>query len=463
MSSAANRDFWMDAARKVARRINLGWWLDHLATPLVITAVAGSCALLLVRREAPATPFWILAASVSAAIVFVAAAAWLIARRRFEQPAQSLVRLEADLHLRNALSAARAGVTPWPPPVTRGHKRLHWNFPRLAITLLGSLSLLAAGLLLPVSMINKPQPPPPEEPLAWKKIEADIQRFDADKLADESYLNDMRKRVDELRAQKQEDWFSQSSLEATDSLKKSHHAETQRIERELTRANKALGGLQQNAPAAGDAEKQRLAGEFDQALQGLQNGPLKPNAALLDQLKQLDPKNLGQLPPEQLEQLRKNLQNQAKAMGDAAGDGSENQDWNDELMADDSNKDGNCCGGQGDGPSQDGDGPGGNGGVNRGPGHAPNPLGKEHKKLNTGELSALESKDLSHATPGDLLQLQDGQHEVDQSHHNPIAGGNVNTSGAGGDRVWKESPDPAEQAALKRFFEYPPSHPTSKN
>jgi hypothetical protein len=91
--------------------------------------------------------------------------------------------------------------------------------------------------------------------------------------------------------------------------------------------------------------------------------------------------------------------------------------------------------------------------VDRGPGHAPNPLGKEHQKLNTGELSALESKDLSHASPGDLLQLQDGQHHIDKTRQAPTDGGKLGSAGSGGDQVWKESPDPSEQAALKRFFE----------
>lgn len=452
MSSAANREHWMGAARKLARRVNLGWWLDHLAAPLILTAVAGVCVLLLVRRDFPAIPLWQLSASVATVIAVVAAAAWVVARRRFEQPVQSLVRLEADLHLRNALSAALAGVMPWPPPVAGGHFRLHWNFPRLAVPLLGSLSLLAAGLLLPVSIIHKPQPTAPDEPLAWKKIEADLRRFDADQLADESYLDDMRKRVGELRAQKQEDWFSQSSLEATDSLKKSHQAEIERMERELTRANKALGGLQQNAAGGGDAEKQRLAGEFDEAIQGLQSGALKPNAALLGQLKQLDPKNLGRLSPGQLENLRNNLERQAKAMCDTTAEGGECQDGSYGLMAGDPGGDGKDHVGQADVSSLDGEGPYGIGGVNRGPGGSSNPLGKEHQKLDTGELSALESKDLSRATPGDLLQLQDGQHDVDQTHHAPVAGGSVNASGAGGDLVWKESPDPAEQAVLKRFF-----------
>ena len=48
------------------------------------------------------------------------------------------------------------------------------------------------------------------------------------------------------------------------------------------------------------AEKNRLMEEFDQALQGLQNGAMKPNPALLEQMKQLDLKDLAKLTPEQL-------------------------------------------------------------------------------------------------------------------------------------------------------------------
>jgi hypothetical protein len=73
--------------------------------------------------------------------------------------------------------------------------------------------------------------------------------------------------------------------------------------------------------------------------------------------------------------------------------------------------------------------------------------------LKGGDLEALEAKDLSRSLPGDLLQLQDGEHDVDKSAAGTAAGGGINSTGAGGDRVWKESLDPEEQKALKKFFE----------
>ena len=258
-------------------------------------------------------------------------------------------------------------------------------------------------------------------------------------MVDEKYLEDTRKQIDELKSQEEEQWFSHSSLEATDSLKKSHRAETERVEKELGRAEKALGALEKNAGGMNTAEKNRLMEEFDQALQGLQSGALKPNPQLLEQMKQLDLKNMANLTPEQMEQLRENLKKHGQAMKDGQGEG-EGEDWSDELLA-------------GDDPGEgEGEGPG-NGGVDRGPGHADGVLGKENQGLETGELTGIEAKDLSQASPGDLLELQDGEHDVDHSPSGGSLGGKIDATGKGGDRVWRDALDPAEQLTLKRFFE----------
>jgi hypothetical protein len=80
-------------------------------------------------------------------------------------------------------------------------------------------------------------------------------------------------------------------------------------------------------------------------------------------------------------------------------------------------------------------------------------LGEEKEKLETGDLESLEAKDLSRSLPGDLLQLQDGEHQVDENATSDGDGGSVGNAGTGGDRVWRESLDPEEQRALKKFFE----------
>lgn len=440
-----NRDHWQAKAKQVARQVNLAWWLETLAAPLLIAALAGAAGLLIVRRELSQMEPWMPAAAIGGVLFLLALGCWAWAARKFEKPEQSLVRIEAAMQLRNSLSAASAGVAPWPEPVAKTDAGLRWQWSRLVVPPLGALVLLAAGLLIPVTARSNGTANAPEQPQAWKQLGSELDHLTKEEVVDEKYLEDTRKRLDELKSQQEEQWFSHSSLEATDSLKKSHRAETERVERELGRAEKALGDLEKNAGSANETEKNRMMEEFDQALQGLQNGAMKPNPALLEQMKKLDLKDMAGLSPEQMEQLRENLKKNADAMKDSRGKG-EGEDWTDELLAGDEGKDG-----EGDG---DGDGNGnGKGGVDRGPGHAPGVLGKEKNALETGDLTGLESKDLSHTTPGDLLELKDGEHEVDKSPSQITQGGNTEATGKGGDRVWKDSLDPAEQRTLKKFFE----------
>ncbi len=443
-----HRDHWLSRARQVSRRVNLGWWLEALSAPLLIVAMLGACAFLLVRREFPEIPLWQMAAAAGAAVVLLGLACWAWVARKFEKPEQSLVRIEASMRMRNALSAASAGVSPWPAPVKTVDAGLAWQWPRLLVPPIGALALLAAGMLIPIAARSHDGPAAADEPQAWKQISAELDKLTKEAVVDEKYLEETRKRLEELKAQEEEQWFSHSSLEATDSLKKSHRAETDRVERELGRAEKALQNIEKNAGAASEAEKNKMMEEFDQALKGLQNGAMKPNPKLLEQMKGLDLKDMAKLNPEQMQQLRENLKKNQEAMKNGKGEG-QGEDWSDELLAGDGDQEGEGNGeGEGDGEGEDG-----KGGVNRGPGHVPGVLGKEKNALETGSLTGLEAKDLSRSTPGDLLELQDGEHDVNHSPSRISQGGNTDATGKGGDRVWRDSLDPAEQRALKRFFE----------
>ena len=437
----SNRDHWQAKARKVARTVNFAWWLETLSAPLLVGAILAAAGLLVVRREFPQLEPWLLTATIGGMVLVLGVACWAWAARKFEKPEQSLVRIEAAMRLRNSLSAARAGVAPWPMPIEKIDAGLAWQWPRLLVPPLGALALLAAGLLIPVAARNLHPLSAPEQPQAWKQLSTELDKLTKEEVVDEKYLEETRKKLDELKSQEEEQWFSHSSLEATDSLKKAHRAETERVERELGRAEKALEALEKNAGAKNQAEKNRLMEEFDQALQGLQNGAMKPNPKLLEQMKQLDLKDMANLTPEQIDQLRENLKKNSDAMKSGQGKG-EAEDWSDELLAGDGD-------GKGDKP---GDGPG-EGGVDRGPGHDPGVLGAEKDSVETGKLTGLESKDLSRATPGDLLELQDGEHDVDHSPSAAAAGGATDATGKGGDRVWRDALDPAEQRTLKRFFE----------
>lgn len=451
-TETSHREHWLACARRVSRTVNLGWWLEMLAAPLLVAALIGAAALLVVRREQPALEPWVVPSAIGGAVVLTALVCWWLAARKFEKPDDSLVRIEASMRLRNALSAAKAGVAPWPAPVGKIDAGISWQWPRLIVPPLGALVLLAAGWFIPVSAKTTTSGPP-EQPQAWKQLDSELDHLTQEQVVDEKYLEDTRKRLEELKSQEEEQWFSHSSLEATDSLKKSHRAESERVERELGKADKALENLEKNAGAS-QAAKNKMMEDFDQALQGLQKGAMKPNPQLLEQMKGLDMKNMANLTPEQLQQLRENLKKNADAMKGAKGEGQGGDDWSDELLGDGEGEGkGNGNGeGEGEGEGKDGEGAG-KGGINRGPGHDPNVLGKEKDGLDTGALTGLEAKDLSNSSPGDLLELQDGEHDVDKSATRLSQGGNTDATGRGGDRVWKDSLDPSEQRALKKFFE----------
>ncbi len=423
-----HRDYWLRQAKSVRTRVNLGWWLETLAAPLVITSLASAAILLWIRRESPVES-WLLVSAVSGLVLSLAAVCLALAARRFERIEQSLVRIEAAMMLRNALSAARAGVAPWPAPLGKTHAGLRWQPARLMVPLLGSVALVAAGLWMPIAAGPDRVSHAPEQPQAWQQLAAELDFLSEEEVVDEHYLEETRKRLDELKSREPEQWFSHSSLEASDSLKKSHRAETGRVEHELGMAEKSLAALDNNS--ASQADRNRRIDEFDQALQGLQNGAMKPNPELLEQLANLDLKNLGNLSPAQLQKLREAIKLNAEKLKQA-----------------------NCDGGECDAAllAVEGEIPGA-GGVDRGPGHVPGLLGEETAPLETGDLTPLEAKDLSQAAPGDLLQLQDGEHDIDQSASPLTRGGNTTATGTGGDRVWRESLDPDEQRVMKRFFE----------
>ena len=190
----------------------------------------------------------------------------------------------------------------------------------------------------------------------------------------------------------------------------------------------------------------------------MSQGAMKPNQALLDQLGGIDAGQLKGLSRKQMDQLRENMREQAQKMQQAGGEGQQGEgqgdgggDWMDELLQGDGQGQGQGQGeGQGDG---EGEGPG-KGGLGRGPGTSPDVLGEKSGELKTGDMEGLESRDLSDTLPGDLLQLQDGEHQVDDSQRGLRVGGEVDDLGEGGELIWKVAPDlsPAEKKALREFF-----------
>jgi len=356
--------------------------------------------------------------------------------------------------MNNSLSAAQQGIIPWPTVMEEASDGMRWNLPRLFIPPALTLLILSAAFLLPISAKTE-QDTPPEEPANRQALQASLDELREDNSIDEEYLDKIEEKVKELREKPTEEWFEHASLEAIDTLKTSHEQQLQELERNMSKAERALNALQNHSESLGAQTRERLLNEFDQALENMNQGAMKPNKELLEQLGKVDTNQLGNLSPEQLDQLRENMRQNAQQMQNAGGgqqsQGQSGDDWLDELMQE-GGQPGNGEPGQGEGEGE-GQGPS-QGQPQRGPGTAPGVLGQQGDRLGAGDLEGLESRDLSNTLPGDLLDLQDSEHQLDKTKVGVRAGGEVEDLGEGGELIWKMAPNlhPNEKKALREFF-----------
>lgn len=432
---ATSRDsetWWRSRARETARSINLAWWLETLAAPVVIGSASASVAILAWRNHGGTGNAGILVGLLLGFTAILAIACWMRARRKFESPAQSLVRIEAALGLHNALSTADVGVTPWPSPVEKSiarHPGLRWQLRRLALPPAVAIASLIAALWIPIDGGSAGTTPPPSQPLAWTQLDAELDALMESAVVEETYIELTRERIDQLRARDASEWYSHNTMEATDSLAQAHRNESNRLEDALSRAQQAVERMREANPET----RLRQFEEYQKALDDMANAAMQPNDALRQQLAEIDPENLNQLTREQLERLREQLRNANDALRDARQNGEG------EPGDDDDGDENRMPGG---GPGEDG-------------GHDPRVLGDlPENEVETGEFTPLAARDLSNAALGDLLEMQTSPHDADDNTPSgPTHGGDTTATGRGGERIWRDSLDPAEQRTLRRFFE----------
>jgi hypothetical protein len=447
MNPLPPHEFWHRAATRTARKLNWGWWVQAF-TPLLILVGVGAFAVIfwMRSRQIPLDPGWT-AAAVSAATALAAVVAWLRARRTFIPSAAALVTLESRLGLRNALTTAAAGRAPWPRPSAAVDHGIRWSWPWLGAPVAATAAFLAAALLLPIPR-DADAAAPPTPPLAWEQMESWLQRLEDGDVLEQDQLAQLREKLEELRSQPEREWFGHQSLEATDSLAQSLERSIDQLGRQLETADRTLNAFENYSDQLSAASKDKLAADFDSALQGLRANELKLDPTLMKRLGAVDPKALKSLSKEQLKELREALKSQKSACaGCRAGNGSkpgflgDGEGSDDEAMAalllll---------------GEQRDGEGPG-RGGVNRGPGTAPLTLEENESQLGTNNQEAVENPDLSRSTPGDLIAVGQQEHEIDKTPVGPREAGAA-SSGEGGEQVWKENLSPQERAVLKRYF-----------
>jgi len=449
LSQAYHEKVWMHHARNLSKKLNLAWWIELFNLPLAILAILVAAIILLARYfdQLPANVITI--NSIVVGFILIGLICWKFSQKKFESSDESMVRIEEKMKLRNALSAAKAGVAAWPEAPVNVNSGIDWHWPRTLFPSIFSCTLIICAFFIPIGshaeeINNHPSPD------SRNKLEQSLAELKDEKIVQEEYIQEMEKKVNELKEESPSEWFSHSSLEAIDNLTQSHESASKEIQQNLKNAERTLQNLQKHGEKMNQKTKENLLDGFGKAVENLDTGAMKPNKELLDQLKQIDPKQLDQLSEEQLNQLRQNMRNMAEKLKQNNEEQGTQKDEEDQGDGKNGNGDDQ---GTGDGDPSDGDPNGlGNGGLNRGPGHAPEMLGDEAEKLKMSREERLKSKDLSNTLPGDLLETTDGQHEIDETDAKQRSGGSTDNTGTGGERVWKNSLLPEEKKAIKKFF-----------
>lgn len=442
---------WHALARRTARKVNLGWWLERSSPVLILGSLFAFPAILWLRSrgwEAELRQSWPWGI---AGLLALLLGSVFLARRHFISAAEALVRLESQLHLHNALSVAATGRSPWPEIPSQINDGWKWRWSSVARPwLIGSASLLIA-FWIPLSP-EADAKLPSMEPQAWQQMDQWLEKLEEEKLITPEEKEEQAAKIAELREQPQEKWFSHDSLHASDTLKEQLQRDMAKIAQNMKTLERSLNALQNYADKLSQTGKDQLLKDLDEAMQALENSPLKLNPDLLKELSQIDPKNLQSLSKEQLDQLRESLKKHAaESQGMAQnpgflGDGEGSDDELAEML-------GRMGEGRGQGEGEEGeDGTPGKGGIDRGPGTAPLTLADNEDDFGTDKKEALSNPDLSRAQLSTMLNIQDGKHEFDKTYQGPTAAGTAAHQGQGGEQVWRETLTPEEKAVLKRVF-----------
>ncbi len=432
--------FWQAAAARLAREINLGWWLAGWLPLAVATGLVGTFAMLYARYRGVHTG-WVWAA-LGAALAAAAVASWWQGRSRFESLASARVRLEEALSLKARLTAAASGVGGWPDRPAGGviDWPVRWRWQRLLGWAAGVAALLAVAARVPVSGLQPARGHVIEKPTDARLVEQWLDAVRREKAVEERSVERVRERIAELMERPTEQWYEHASLEAAGNLKEQTAADLKEMLENLAQAEQAAAKLQEMTDAVPQELREALAKDLKLAALALEMGAFKPPADLAEMLRAMEGRDLGDLTPAECrglcrklgKQLAQNRESLERALADAPG----------------LDLDGIPMAGEGMLVPLPGEGD-----IQRGRGDAELTLGAEHDLGTKRKEKVSQPLDPDRAAPDELLAVVDGEHEIDEAAYDGPQAGGTAKAGDGGSAVQVDALLPAEQAAVRRFFE----------
>ena len=431
--------YWRRASLALRWQVNIGWVLDRMALPWVIGTLIASVGVLCVRYFYPSFSSNMGLAVMGGVFLFSIFIGLLRAQGRLETEQSSLVRLESHLGLNSALSSAAQGVCAWPPVPESASRPLRWNWKYLLIPIAGVALLSLAAVYLPLA--ERKQKPTIAAPREWQALMEKLNELEEEELIEQDYVEEMQKKLEQLQAQDPEDWYKHSSLEACDTLAKEHGQQARQLGEVASEAQQALDIISKSGEQGLTEEQaQKLQEQLREAAKQMSENGLKPNEEMREMLQQLGENVGGQQPPQMSAEEMQEIQDALDSLNEIA-----------EGQSGEGGKDG-----------QPGQSPGNNkrkdpkeiNGVPEEDGYweTNRELGEEADKYKAQAEGALRSQDLSRSVPGELIEISQGEHEVDTTSTATQAGGATDHAGRGGSTTHQSNYLPEEKRALKNFF-----------
>lgn len=441
--SPAAAKFWHHRATLLAARLNFHHWLAQMVPMLFILFV--SIALFdLFRREVGMLARWS-EFLLLFGLCLTGGWAWLRARIHFCTSRQALVRLETIMGMQNQLSAADDGVLPWPIPRTQIDDGYIANWKQIVLPLLAGSIFLWGAHLVPVKSL-KPGASAESitEPPEFTQVQNWINSLKAEDLIEPAKLQEMQATLNKLRERPAQDWYTQSNLEAANSLKELMEQSMNTLSQDLDQADRAVQATQEKATTSNDAAGlQPMQDDMRKAGENLASGNLPLKREIVDQLRGGESANDKPLSAEQLKSLHERLEKGKLAAQTAPKSNGGLSEEMQQAMAD-------AASGHGMGRRRMLPGSGGLGGGKE---TAPLELQARDKATTANGLTTVNNDDMSHTAIEETLKVTASEHAVNPAaYHGTQTAGGAQIEGSGGEAVWRSTYDPQEADTLSQFF-----------
>ena len=440
MDTRSSSRYWLSQAARQRRLANTLIWLDEFATPWLVLSLL-LCPLLLLFRQQSWDTFALFYGYGMLTLLLALFASFRM-RGKALTTADTLLRLETHLALKNQLTAAQAKAAPWPEPHNHPIHAYTIHWPKVGLPFLASSGFILLGQLLPIA---QPDPGPSfsqaQPPAALTELESMIETLESIEVVQETAVETLNSQFETLRERSPEEWYGQSGLEAAEHLRDQTRSALQELSKNLQQTEAILEQAFANPDLPLNPDSlETLQTAYLEQLDQLTETALPLDTKLLNKLKQLDFQSLDtldKLSPEAQQALQQQLRECASKGGECSGlNASDLQMISQEQQQALMQKMGI-----------------GQGGIERGPGTAPLLLSELATPASASTVEAISNKDLSNIGLGDTLEIRTRPGNAPPPSFNSAQPSDTrHQQGQGGDTVWNAAFTPKEKEILQRYF-----------